>query len=147
MCGSCIVSINVHPSLRQPKKDMINKLVKIQFRVADGHEDQSQLGTNHHLSLHEVMNVASISKLAHKCSKILRLGVTRKHNIINHGQGTVAEVKKIPDLGGAILKQNNKTTPILITPKVNIVGSGKTNKIIDSGGHSLFFESSIHKSA
>jgi hypothetical protein len=137
--------MNIHPPLRGLEENTINNLVKIHLRVVNPQPDQRKFGTSHHLSLHEVLNIAHIIKLVNELSKILVLRIARKHGIINHGQGTIAEIKKFSSLGGTILKLTNSATASLIRPKVNIVGSGKTKKAINPQVYSLFLSSSIQE--
>jgi hypothetical protein len=73
------------------------------------------------------------------------LRVARKHGIIYHGQGTIAEVKKLSGLGSTVLKSNDRSTPRLVCPKISIIGSSKTKKVINPQIYPLFFSSSIDK--
>jgi hypothetical protein len=91
------------------------------------------------------VDIAHIFKLVHKLSKILGLRIARKHGIIYHGEGTVAEIKKFSSLGGTILKLDNTATTSLVRPKINIIGSGKTKKAINPQIYPLFLSSSIQK--
>jgi hypothetical protein len=92
--------INIYPHLRVLQENTINNLVKVHFRVGNLQSDQGKFGTSNHLSLDEVVNIPHVLKLSHELSKILRLRVARKHSIIYHGQGVVAEIKEFSSLGG-----------------------------------------------
>jgi hypothetical protein len=137
--------INVHFPLRHLEKKTLEDHVKIQFRVANLQPNQSKLGTSHHPSLHKVGDIAHILEIVHEFSKILGLMVARKHGIIYHGQGTIAEVEKLSSLGSSILKLDNTATASLVRPKINVIGSGKTKKALNPQIHPLFLSGSIQK--
>jgi hypothetical protein len=142
---SRIMLVNVHSPLRRLQVKSVNNLAKIQLLLANLQPDQGQLGTSHHLSLHEVMDVTHILKLTHKLGKIIGLRVPRKHGIIHHGQGTVAEVKKSSSLGSSILKLNNTVSAILIRSKIDVISLSKLKKGFNSRIHSLLFGGSIQE--
>jgi hypothetical protein len=111
--------------------------------VANFQPDQGKLGTGHHLSLNEVVDVAHILELVHELGKILGLRVPSKHGIVHHSQGTVAEVKKFSSLSSSILKLDNTSTAVFICPKINVIGLGKTKKGFNPRIHPLFLSGSI----
>jgi hypothetical protein len=115
--------------------------------MANLQPNQDKLGASHHLSLHKVVDIAHILEFVHEFSKISGLRVPRKHGIIHHGQGTMAEVEKSSSLGGSILKLNNTASAILIRPKINVISLGKTKKGFNSRVHSLLFGGSIQERA
>jgi hypothetical protein len=135
----------MYAPLRKLEQNCLDNLVKIQLRVANSHLDQSKLCANHHLSLHEVVDITHILKLAHQVSKIIGLGIPRKHGIVNHGQGIVAEVEESSSLGCSILKLNNTVSTIFVRPKINVIGLGKMKKGFNSRIYSLLFSGSIQK--
>jgi hypothetical protein len=140
-----IMSINIYPPLRHLQKKSFKNLIKIQLRMANFQPDQIKLGVGYHLSLHEVVDIAHIVKLAHKFSKILGLRITRKHGILNHGQGTVVEVKEFSSLGSSVLKLDNTATASLVRPEINVIGPGKMCKALNPCIYPLFFGSSVQK--
>jgi hypothetical protein len=100
--------------------------------VANLGPNQSKLGTNHHLSLHEVVDIAHVLEFAHKLGKIIGLTVPRKHGIIHNSQDTVAEVKKFSSFGSSILKLNNTDSAIFVRPKINVISLDKSKKGFNS---------------
>jgi hypothetical protein len=91
------------------------------------------------------VDIAHVLKLAHKFSKILGLRITRKHGVVNHGQGTVAEVEELSSLDSSILKLDNTAITSLVRPEINVIGPGKACKAPNPKIYPLFFSSSVYK--
>jgi hypothetical protein len=91
------------------------------------------------------MDAAHVLKFAHKLGKTIGLRVSRKHGIIHHSQGTSAEVKKFPNLGGSILKLHNTASAVFICPEIAVIRLGNSKKGFNSRIYSLFFGGSIQK--
>jgi hypothetical protein len=139
------VLVNFYFSLRHLEKKALEDLVKIQLRVENLQPNQCKLGAIHHLSLHKIVDIAHFLEHVHECGKIFGLRVPRKHGIILHSQGTVAEVKEFSSLGSSILKLNNTVSAILIRSKIDVISLSKLKKGFNSRIHSLLFGGSIQE--
>jgi hypothetical protein len=107
--------------------------------------DQSNSCVGHQLSLYKVMDLMYVLELFHQIRKSCRQRIPRKHSVVHHGQRTNAEVKKISDLGCAVLESHNSASAVSISLEVDVALLGESKKNLNSCINALFLGSGVQE--
>ena len=89
------------------------------------------------------MNTGGISEFLHQSKKSFGSFVSREQSLVNKSQGSRAEVKKLANLTGAILKPDNLLGSLGSGPEKTAMVKRKIDEEVRSHIHSFIFSSSV----